>query len=381
MAIDIFEIWSIGIMAEQTIFSPTIRWDIGTAYELFISLHVLNAPEDFGLRASWAAGVRSRVPAESRKILEELYSMTGSPLKWLSTLPDPKDAITALWALKQIPPAERLLQIYNVRECCVMACDTDKEIQSQKIMQIILRVTEERTWSQADLTLLSDYLHMHDKKYSKEQVEGYLDWVSRPEEAGEAFLAALQAYYQAFFEEEEKRVAPILAQGLEHAKQRAQQLDFTALFSELSQGVQLNEEFQAPNYILAPAFWTTPLIFFDRVDKDTLLLFFGVRPASMSAIPGELVPDGLVRTLKALGDPSRLKILNYLAKEELTPSELARRLHLRAPTVTHHLGELRLSGLVNLRIQGQEKRYSARLEALDTMCNILKDFLQAPPEK
>lgn len=368
-------------MTEQTASSPAIRWDIGTAYELFISLHVLNAPEDFGLRASWAAGVRSRVPAESRKILEELYSMTGSPLKWLSTLPDPKDAITALWALKQIPPAERLLQIYNVRECCVMACDTDKEIQSQKIMQIILRVTEERTWSQADLTLLSDYLHMHDKKYSKEQVEGYLDWVSRPEEAGEAFLAALQAYYQAFFEEEEKRVAPILAQGLEHAKQRAQQLDFTALFSELSQGVQLNEEFQTPNYILAPAFWTTPLIFFDRLDKDTLLLFFGVRPANMSAIPGELVPDGLVRTLKALGDPSRLKILNYLAKEELTPSELARRLHLRAPTVTHHLGELRLSGLVNLRIQGQEKRYSARLEALDTMCNILKDFLQAPPEK
>ncbi len=369
-------------MAKQTTSpSTTIRWDIGTAYELFISLHVLNAPEEFGLRASWAAGVRSRIPAESRRVLEDLYSLTGVPIKWLSTLPEPKDAITALWALKQIPPAERLLQIYSIRESCVGVGDSEKEKQYQKIMQVILRVSEERAWTQADLTFMTEFLIKHEKKTTKEKIQNYLDWCSRPEELGEAFLAALQAYYQAFFEEEEKRVAPILAEGLARAKKLADELDITDLFSELSQGVQLSDEFQALNYVIVPAFWTTPLIFFDRLDKDTLLLFFGARPATMSAIPGELVPDGLVRTLKALGDPSRLKILNYLSKEELTPSELARRLHLRAPTVTHHLSELRLSGLVNLKVQGQEKRYTARIEALELMCNILKDFLQASPEK
>jgi len=368
-------------MAKQKTPSSTIRWDIGTAYELFISLHVLNAPEEFGLRASWAAGVRSRIPADARKILEDLYNLTGVPIKWLSTLPEPKDAITALWALKQIPPAERLLQIYYIREKCLETGDSEKEEHYQTIMQTILRVSEERAWTQADLTLLTDFLIKHEKKTTKEKIATYLDWCSRPEELGEAFLAALQAYYQAFFEEEEKRVAPVLAEGLARAKKLAAQLNIHDLFSELSQGVQLSEEFQASNYVLVPAFWTTPLILFDRLDKDTMLLLFGARPAGMSAIPGELVPDGLVRTLKALGDPSRLKILNYLSKEELTPSELARRLHLRAPTVTHHLRELRLSGLVNLKVQGQEKRYTARIEALDLMCNILKDFLQAPPEK
>ena len=368
-------------MAKQKGPSPTIRWDIGTAYELFISLHVLNAPEVFGLRASWAAGVRSRIPSDARKILEDLYNLTGIPIKWLSTLPEPKDAITALWALKQIPPAERVIQIYYIRENSLKVCDSEKEEQYQKIMQTILRVSEERAWTQTDLTFMTDFLVKHDKKITKGKIASYLDWCSRPEELGEAFLAALQAYYQAFFEEEEKRVVPILTDGLARAKKLATQLDFNDLFSKLSQGVQLSEEFQAPNYVLVPAFWTTPLILFDRLDKDTMLLLFGARPATMSAIPGELVPDDLVRTLKTLGDPSRLKILNYLSKEELTPSELARRLHLRAPTVTHHLSELRLSGLVNLKVQGQEKRYTARIETLDVMCNILKDFLQEPPEK
>ncbi|MGD0611916.1 MAG: metalloregulator ArsR/SmtB family transcription factor [Anaerolineales bacterium] len=71
----------------------------------------------------------------------------------------------------------------------------------------------------------------------------------------------------------------------------------------------------------------------------------------MSTLPEELVPDRLLRSLKMLADPTRLKILYYISQEEVTPSQLARRLHLRAPTVTHHLNELRLAGLVNLTFQ------------------------------
>jgi DNA-binding transcriptional ArsR family regulator len=364
-------------MTDAQTLSPIIRWDIGTAYELFISLHVLNTPEDFGLRASWAAGIRSRVPAEARKILEDLFSLTGIPLKWLSTLPEPKDAITALWALKQIPPAERLLQIYGIREGCVEKGQPEKENPYQKIMQTILRVTENRAWTQNDLTIISDLLiKKHEKKMTKETIESCLDWCTRPEELGEAFLGALQAYYQAFFEEEEKRVAPVLEQGLARAKNLATHLTISELFSELSQGVQLSAEFQASNFIIAPAYWTTPLIIFERLDEDTMILLFGARPANMSAIPGESVPDALVRSLKALADPTRLKILFYLSHESLTPSELARRLHLRPPTVTHHLNELRLASLVELSLKPDEKRYAIRTQALESTFGNLTSFLQ-----
>ena len=79
--------------------SPAIIWDFGTAYELFISLHVLLAPNLFGIRPSYAASVRARIPAAERKLLEEIYPFLGVPLKWLHELPAPKDAISALWSI------------------------------------------------------------------------------------------------------------------------------------------------------------------------------------------------------------------------------------------------------------------------------------------
>ena len=125
--------------------------------------------------------------------------------------------------------------------------------------------------------------------------------------------------------------------------------------------------------------WATPLILFEKLDADTQLIVFGARPANMSVIPGETVPDGLVRSLKALADPTRLKILFYLSRESLTPSELARRLQLRPPTVTHHLSELRLASLVELSLEHDEKRYAVRKQALESAFGNLTSFLQSDP--
>jgi DNA-binding transcriptional ArsR family regulator len=112
------------------------------------------------------------------------------------------------------------------------------------------------------------------------------------------------------------------------------------------------------------------------LSPSKMVFVFGVRPADMSVVPGEMVPEGLIRALKALADPTRLRILHDLSLEAVTPSELARRLRLRAPTVTHHLNELRLAGLVNLKLEGQEKRYTARSETIETTCSMLQAFLQ-----
>ena len=104
---------------------------------------------------------------------------------------------------------------------------------------------------------------------------------------------------------------------------------------------------------------------------------FGARPTDVSLVPGELVPDDLPRILKALGDPTRLRILHYLSDEPQTPSSLARKLRLRAPTVVHHLHVLRLSRLVRLTMEeGGKRRYAARPEAIDQVSADLKRFIE-----
>ncbi len=361
--------------------APSLHWDYGTAYELFTSLLVLHTSDQFGIRASFAAGVRSRIPPAERKLLEDVYPITGLPLKWIHSLPSPKDAISALWALKQIPPSERMIKLQRLdAPDSDPSKDPEEEEKHRKSKEILLRVAAEGKWKAEDVQFFQKLNQKKHDGLKKEAFTRFLDWWKQPRELGEGFLAALQSYYHSFFEEEEKRVEPALKAGLEHAQALAPKTSLEDLFAELSQGVKLEEEFLVPKLVLAPAFWSTPLILFDKIESDTMLILFGVRPSDMSVVPGEVVPDGLVRGLKALADPTRLKILNYLSREELAPSELARRLKLRAPTVTHHMSELRLAGLVNVHVQGQEKRYTARTEVVDAIHKRLKEFLSASSE-
>jgi len=353
--------------------TPQISWDFGTAYEFLISLHVLHNPTHYGIRPSYAAGVRSRIPAAERKLLEDVMPMINAPLSWTYNLPAPKDAISALWAFKQIPPAERMIKLMELDTPCDDLDPTARE-KHENYNRLLLQIATEGKWKTNDIDAITK-LFGKKETAKKEDLERFFERWSKPTELGEGFLSALQAYYQSFFEEEEKRVLPFLQTSLEKAKALAISLEFDELFDTLSQGVQLNDESRAPKYIFVPAFWTTPLIFFNKLDNETMMILFGARPADTSVVPGETLPDGLVRSLKALADPTRLKILYYLSHEDLTPSELARRLHLRAPTVTHHLSELRLASLVNVIVDGQEKKYTARHEALQATFTNLQNFL------
>lgn len=360
--------------------SPAIEWEFGTAYELFVSLHVFHQPDYYGIRASWAAGVRSRIPPAERKLLEDVYTFTGPPLPWIHSLPAPKDSITALWALKQIPPAERMIKLMQLDEPHDHGTSDEAEKYYQS-REILLRIIETQAWKPEDADFLMKIWGKKNHFKNRAALERAMDWWSRPAELGEGFLSGLQHYYHAFFEQEEKRLEPILKSGLEHARELASTMSIEELFVELSQGVRLADEYRASKFIIGPAFWTTPLVFFEQLSPDTVLVLFGARPAEMPAIPGEALPDGLVRSLKALADPTRLKILFYLSHESLSPSELARRLHLRAPTVTHHLSELRLASLVELTFEHDEKRYAIRRQALESTFGNLKSFLDRTPSE
>ncbi len=348
-----------------------LLWDFGSVYDFFISLKVLHEPNTFGLRPSWAAGVRSRLPQNERKFLEEVYTFLWVPLYWAYTLPQPKDAATALFALRQIPAAERLA-----------ALSLSAEVPAE-LVERLRAVQARRAWDEADAEALRAFDKAKGYPPSAQQVRNLLDWWARAEEFGERYLEALQAYYQVFFAEEERRIQPALRQALQRAQELSQKLSLEQLIVELSQGVEFDRSFFKPTLILAPAYWSTPLLFYLEIDPTTHIILFGARPASDSLIPGEQVPEGLMLALKALSDPTRLRILRYLEQEPHTPSQLARKLRLRAPTVTHHLSELRLAGLVQISVRGETRLYSPRKGYLDHLCHLFEQFLRAEqlPEK
>lgn len=343
-----------------------IKWDIGTAYDFFISLWVLHEPEHLGLRGSWAAGVRSRLPAPERELLQRVTPMIW-PLPWVYTLPEPKDVRTALAHLRGLRGIDRL-----------MALVPNPPESANALLRDVAR---RGAWTEADQKKLVEELQSGDwKKHPTATVRKlageFLDLWADPAGTAEGLLSAYECYYSEFFAEEEARIRPALEAALERGQQIAAQTEqWETLLEELSQGVRIAKDWENKTLVLAPSYWGTPLALMADFPPDNLLFLFGARPTDESLIPGEVVPDALYQALKALADPTRLRILRYLNDEPLTPAELARRLRLRSPTVIHHLDALRLARLVIVTLDQEGKRYTIRPDAVGAVCELLNQFL------
>lgn len=348
---------------------PTLHWDIATAYDLFVSLYVLTHPDQFGVRPSWAAGVRSRLPVGQREFLENASTFLPVPLRWIYLLPaGRRTAADALIALAQIPTAERLYTLLPTSEI------------SSELTVTLKDISLRQSWRPAELEGIRTILQRKGKNFIKSlDLPKLLDAFAHAAEFGDGYLQALNAYQDVFFAEEECRLQPMLESGLAQAQALAQGLSLEDLLISLSRGVHFTQLPERKAVILAPSYWANPLIFYQNVSREKLLVVFGSRPAGSNISAGESAPDELVAALKAISDSSRLVILRALSEEPQTPSQLARRLHLRPPTVIHHLNALRLAGLVEITLQHEaERAYTLRGTALAAVMGDLRAFLENP---
>ena len=78
--------------------------------------------------------------------------------------------------------------------------------------------------------------------------------------------------------------------------------------------------------------------------------------------------------LIALADPMRQDLVQILARAELNVGDIAERVTLSRPTVSHHLNILRRAGLVRVRKQGREMYY--RLDK-DRIVGTLQSLLDS----
>ena len=356
--------------------STQIIWDHGTGYDFLASLTVLHFPDKFGLRGAWAAGVRSRIPGEDRDFLEEVVANFPPPLRWVYTLNEPKDAATVLFSLKQIPPEERITTLGF--------CPVD----SDDLLGVLHQIKDRQTYTPEDLEQALSLWRQYYKDQkaadeevrvviSRRKVESVVRLFADPAGFGERYLQALSTYYEVFFSEEEKRIAPKLAHALEKAQKLAAKNDLVKLLNQLLDGDWDESLLELDRLILVPSYWYTPWSLTSCLQPEMTLMLYGSRPKEESLVPGEIVPDELMEKLKAMTDPTRLRILRYLMQEQLTPAELARRLRLRAPTVTHHLHALKAAGMVHFVMRGKhEHLYFAKMDSIKGTYTLLKEFLE-----
>ena len=73
-----------------------------------------------------------------------------------------------------------------------------------------------------------------------------------------------------------------------------------------------------------------------------------------------------------IGDDTRMKILCYLKKNPQKAGEIGKHFSLAQPTISHHLKELRKTGLVLSRKKGREIYYFLNKKYACKKCFILK---------
>jgi ArsR family transcriptional regulator len=84
----------------------------------------------------------------------------------------------------------------------------------------------------------------------------------------------------------------------------------------------------------------------------------------------ECVSD-LAQAFGMLSDETRLKIVFLLSREEQNVGNLCKMLNLAQPTVSHHLGLLRMGRLIINRRNGKQVIYSLNTEKIG---NVMKEF-------
>ena len=84
---------------------------------------------------------------------------------------------------------------------------------------------------------------------------------------------------------------------------------------------------------------------------------------------------------KALGEPTRLKIIRLLATRELCVCDLEEIMQFSQPRISQHLKVLKHSGLVNEHKEGQRTICSLNKELLNNTIKDFEEYLVKPLEE
>jgi DNA-binding transcriptional ArsR family regulator len=188
-------------------------------------------------------------------------------------------------------------------------------------------------------------------------------------------LSVLQAWAVPF-KTIEGRVASIGQRDFEARSVERSTLDRVDLIEQTTGGVRWLPTAGIRRVILAPSYFSRPYNFLLGGEGWR---FFGYPVADSALDLGDPLapPPSVVRLHRALGDPTRMRILKLLAGRDLYATEIAQQLELSKPTIKHHLALLRAAGLVTITQSGAVVYYSLRRNRLDDASGELKRFLGA----
>ena len=206
-----------------------------------------------------------------------------------------------------------------------------------------------------------------------EHAKGVKIVLADPDATYDRILRVLQAWAVPFAAIE-TRIASIGERDFESRAGDRATLDSLDLIERTTGGVRWLPTSGIRRVILAPSYYSRP---YNYLLGGEGWRFFGYPVADDAVdVADPLAPPlSVVRFHRALGDPTRMRILKLLAGRDLYATEIAQQLGLSKPTIKHHLALLRAARVVTITESGAVVYYSLRRNRRDDAAAELKRYL------
>jgi DNA-binding transcriptional ArsR family regulator len=216
--------------------------------------------------------------------------------------------------------------------------------------------------------------------------------LEHPAELADRFLAFLTRYWEACFGDEWDRIHSQLDETVSEAQARLERDGLFAVLEDLRPKIGVNREAGEfwvrraaeeavpiganTELLLAPSAFLWPHVGFIH---DHLKRVAVVYPAPFAAFdsPPDVLEDGLVPMLRALGDETRLRALKLIAERPRSTQELAKLLALSEPAMSRHLRQLADCAVLEVSRDGHYVLYSLARDRIEPVSAALLEFLDS----
>lgn len=335
-----------------------VVFDARTAFDFLVSMNVAAGEESDLLPddAAWLKRARGSMPADVRRDLDSCFGKASMGAFHLlpSVIigrPEIVDADGFVAALDELS-TEALLRLLLV--------DMRHEPESEALIERVLA---------RDEAALSEVTE-HFNEFNKGSV---VEFLRDPEPAVGQMREVVRSWLT-LYREIEPRVEQILRADVASRRTDRETLEQSTLIERTTGGLRWLPESRVRRIVMAPSYFARPYNYVYQ-GSDWRMFAYPVSDAVLGALDAAVPPQGVVRLYRALGDPTRLRVLKLLSERDWYLTELAQQLELSKPTMKHHLALLRAAGLVTVTDEGNLTYYSIRRERLDEAGVELHRFL------
>lgn len=341
-----------------------LRFEVVPAYDLFISLAAAARPDRYELPGPWARSVRQSLPAAVRRDLQFFFA---------GPMPLGLGAIQLLPGLEVTEPGETLEAFDRLDTAELVEPLLGRRGENRPLSAALRRAVRGRGVTESDHQLIGQHVASL-KAETRRRVRDMLD---DPQGARQRFMDLVRVHHDGWFQSHYSDILPLLHQRAKQTRRSIGKLPVRELIARSTGGFTLQSS-AARSATLIPSYYLSPFVFVVREGRDTVMVY-GARPfqaeGAWAAVDGQSI-----KVLKALGDETRLRILQMLAHRPMYGQQLADALGVSHPTVSHHMAQLRIAGLTRTELaEDGSQLYLVQPETFEMLFSQLRaTFLSGP---